>query len=61
MLMLCPICAAEFETQAGSCSNCDFVLIPSTLNQETHGKNEAGDTRIAMNPKRTSHRPEKGR
>ena len=45
MLMLCPICAAEFETQAGSCSNCDFVLIPSTLNPETRGKIEAVEKR----------------
>jgi len=45
MLMLCPICAAEFETQAGLCSNCDFVLIPSTLNPETRGKIEAVEKR----------------
>ena len=45
MLMLCPICAGEFETHAGVCLNCEFVLIPSTLNQETHGKNEAGEKR----------------
>jgi hypothetical protein len=43
MLMLCPICAGEFETQAGVCLNCDFVLIPSTLNQETPRKNEAAE------------------
>ena len=42
MLMLCPICAGEFETQAGTCLNCDFVLIPSTLNQETVGKSDPG-------------------
>ena len=45
MLMLCPICAGEFETQEGLCLNCDFVLIPSTLNQETAGKIEAAEKR----------------
>ncbi len=34
MLMLCPICAGEFEPQTGICVNCDFRLIPSTLNQD---------------------------
>ena len=43
MLMLCPICAGEFETQAGLCLNCDCVLIPSTLNQETPAKAKAGE------------------
>ena len=43
MLMLCPICAGEFETQAGLCLNCDCVLIPSTLNQETAGYIKAGE------------------
>jgi hypothetical protein len=45
MLMLCPICAAEFETQAGMCLNCDFVLIPSTLNQEPFRKIDAAEKR----------------
>ena len=45
MLMLCPICAGEFETHAGVCLNCDFVLIPSTLNQETPGKIKAAQKR----------------
>lgn len=45
MLMLCPICAGEFETQEGMCLNCDFVLIPSTLNQETAGKIEPAKNR----------------
>jgi len=44
MLMLCPICAGEFETQARMCVNCDFVLIPSTLNQETAGMIDAAET-----------------
>ena len=43
MLMLCPICAGEFETQPGMCRNCDFVLIPSTLNQEPTARIEAGE------------------
>lgn len=34
MLMLCPICAGEFETQSGECLSCGCVLVPSTLGEE---------------------------
>jgi hypothetical protein len=34
MLMLCPICAGEFETQKGVCLSCGCVLVPSTLGDE---------------------------
>jgi hypothetical protein len=37
MLMLCPICAGEFETQSGVCLSCGCVLVPSTLGQEDVG------------------------
>lgn len=34
MLMLCSICAGEFETQSDVCSSCGCVLVPSTLSEE---------------------------
>ena len=34
MLMLCPICAGEFETKRGVCLSCGCVLVPSTLGEE---------------------------
>ena len=34
MLMLCPICAGEFETHRGMCLSCGCVLVPSTLSEE---------------------------
>jgi hypothetical protein len=34
MLMLCPICAGEFET-SGVCPVCNCELLPSTLSEET--------------------------
>jgi hypothetical protein len=37
MLMLCSICAGEFETQSGVCSNCGCVLVKSTLSEEPVG------------------------
>ncbi|HLF84218.1 MAG TPA: hypothetical protein VI837_08600 [Blastocatellia bacterium] len=37
MLMLCPICAGEFETQRGVCLSCGCVLVPSTLGEEPAG------------------------
>ena len=33
MLMLCPICAGEYETQTGVCSTCGCVLVPSSLSE----------------------------
>ena len=38
MLMLCPICAGEFEAQGGVCMNCGCVLVASTLDQEPVGR-----------------------
>jgi hypothetical protein len=45
MLMLCPICAGEFETHGGMCLSCGCVLVPSTLKEgvgmtETVGKRD---------------------
>ncbi len=37
MLMLCPICAGEFETHKGVCLSCGCVLVPSTLSKEAVG------------------------
>ena len=37
MLMLCPICAGEFETHSGVCLSCGCVLVPSTMNEEVPG------------------------
>lgn len=45
MLMLCPICAGEFETHAGLCLNCGCVLVPSTLNQQGAGRTETAEKR----------------
>ena len=33
MLMLCPICAGEFETQGYACSRCGCELVPSTMSE----------------------------
>lgn len=40
MLMLCPICAGEFETLAGVCAGCGCALVPSTLGEEAFGVTE---------------------
>lgn len=45
MLMLCPICAGEFETHTGLCLSCGCVLVPSTLNQEATGMAESAEKR----------------
>jgi len=37
MLMLCPICAGEFETHKGVCSTCGCVLVPSSLGEDAPG------------------------
>jgi hypothetical protein len=34
MLMLCPICAGEFDTHSGLCSSCGCVLVPSSITEE---------------------------
>src|SRR5258705_990970 len=45
MLMLCPICAGEFETPSGMCLSCGCVLVPSTLNEKAVGMNQAAEKR----------------
>ena len=35
MLMLCPICAGEFQLEVGLCPTCDCGLIPVTLDPAT--------------------------
>lgn len=37
MLMLCPICADEFETSPGMCVSCGCELVASTLNDDAGG------------------------
>lgn len=37
MLMMCPICAGEFETVAGVCAGCGCALVPSTLSEDASG------------------------
>ena len=34
MLMLCPICAGEFESQTNVCMSCGCVMVPSSLIEE---------------------------
>lgn len=46
MLMLCPICAGEFESEAGLCLKCDFVLIPTTITQDPAGKKPANKKEV---------------
>jgi hypothetical protein len=45
MLMLCPICAGEFETHADMCASCGCVLVPSTMNEEAVAMTESVETR----------------
>ena len=45
MLMLCPICAGEFETHSARCWSCDCVLVPSSLNEEAIGMTESTESR----------------
>jgi len=40
MLMLCPICAGEFETKKGVCLSCGCVLVPSTLGDDAFCNDE---------------------
>lgn len=40
MLMLCPICAGEFETHSGVCLSCGCVLVPGTMNEQSPGVRE---------------------
>ena len=43
MLMLCPICAGEFESQTNVCMSCGCVMVPSSLSEESVGPAQAGD------------------
>jgi hypothetical protein len=43
MLMLCPICAGEFESQVGACVACGCELVPSTLTEEAIGMIETSE------------------
>ena len=40
MLMLCPICAGEFEMSADVCPTCAFDLVPSTLTENAGTVND---------------------
>lgn len=40
MLMLCPICAGEFETHSAVCVSCGCVLVPSSLREQAPGLTE---------------------
>ena len=44
MLMLCPICAAEFEMDASVCPACAFELAPSTINEKAVAVNDTVTT-----------------
>lgn len=35
MLMLCPICAGEFQAVSESCPGCGVGLVPGTMDQQT--------------------------
>ena len=41
MLMLCPICAGEFQASIGDCPGCGCGLIPGTIDQRTRAEIEA--------------------
>jgi len=43
MLMLCPICGAEFNLGASVCPACAFELVPATLNEKTVTMKEAAE------------------
>ena len=45
MLMLCPICAGEFEMDATVCPACAFKLVPSALRSESTNRNESEERR----------------
>src|SRR5262245_60480086 len=44
MLMLCPICAGEFEMPSGVCPTCAFELVPSTLDVKASNASEVLNT-----------------
>ena len=45
MLMLCPICAGEFEVDASVCPTCEFKLVPSGLREDAVASEETGERR----------------
>lgn len=45
MLMLCPICADEFQGGESRCPGCGFDLIPATMDAHTAAEIEAVDCR----------------
>ena len=45
MLMLCPICAGEFEVDASVCPTCEFKLVPSALREDAVASNETRERR----------------
>jgi hypothetical protein len=45
MLMLCPICAGEFETFQPVCPGCDCELVPGTLKTEVEVIVESSEKR----------------
>ena len=42
MLMLCPICAGEFEVDSSVCPACEFKLFPSALREDAAASKETG-------------------
>jgi hypothetical protein len=45
MLMLCPICAGEYEVDASVCPTCEFKLVPSALKEERVESHAAAEER----------------
>jgi hypothetical protein len=45
MLMLCPICAGEFETQSFACLRCGCELVPSSISDIPTFQDEVTSTR----------------
>lgn len=43
MLMLCPICAGEFEISAADCPSCGCNLVASTMEDDSFSDSDAGD------------------
>lgn len=43
MLMLCPICAGEFEISAADCPSCGCNLVAGTMEDHSLSDSEAGD------------------
>jgi hypothetical protein len=43
MLMLCPICAGEFQLRVALCPSCECDLVPMTLDQKAARTIESGE------------------